>query len=389
MRGTQDGYKVHATRGLGSYMRQLGERLPDHIGNSELLYIYQNNLPLDHRLLNKPVKTLKVSKGLPVPFFNEMVRTQFTLPFELSRVKPDIVHFLFQEDGLMFSPRNTIITVPDLIPFIMSEQYEPNRNLRLRLKNRLAMRIVKKAQKIIAISETTKRDLVNIWGIDENKIAVTYLAVDDNLSPITDNVKLSEAKSTYNLPDDYFLYIGGIDPRKNMPNLIKAFARAITQTNTNYSLVLAGDFSWQVELPALQVLIDSLKISDRILLTGFIKSEHINALYSSAKIFVFPSLYEGFGLPPLEAMKCGVPVIAGHNSSILEVCGDAAYFVDVSSIDDLAKAMVTLANNSELRAKLVGRGLVQASKFTWDNTARQTVRVYEDLLSEAKTPPQK
>lgn len=215
-----------------------------------------------------------------------------------------------------------------------------------------ALKEAQQAKKIIAVSESTKNDLINLYRVDPEKIKVIYSGVGD-FQPGT--------------PEKTILYFGTIEPRKNLIGLIKAF-RLIKKPGLK--LVLAGSMGWLYK----DILKEAAGDSD-IVFTGFVKEEDKSALYRSASLFVYPSFFEGFGFPPLEAMACGVPTIVSHNSSLPEVVGDAALMADPYNIDEMAWLMNEALNNVRLREELKKRGLAQAKKFSWEKCARETLSV--------------
>lgn len=223
-------------------------------------------------------------------------------------------------------------------------------------------RAKKYADRIIAVSESTKKDLID-YGIPEEKISVIYEAA----NPIFKPVDPCSVKAKYGLTEDYFLSVGTLEPRKNLKRLIEAFSALlpVRQAGHTSQLAIAGPIGWG----------GSLKTASNVKFLGFVPDEDLAGLYSGAKAFVYPSLYEGFGLPVLEALSCGCPVITSNLSSLPEVGGDAAIYVNPKSVTEITKAMMAIQKMS-----LSQKALVQAKKFSWEKTARDTLKLYQEVV---------
>ncbi len=228
-----------------------------------------------------------------------------------------------------------------------------------------------KADRIIAVSNSTKDDLVNLYGIDERKVKVIHSGVGEQFRVIKDKEKLNEIREKYRLPNKFILYFGTIEPRKNLIGLIKAFE---SLKDKEVKLVMAGANGWLYE--------DILKTAQRskrnqdIFFTGFVDERDKPGLYNLAQTFVYPSFFEGFGFPPLEAMACGISTVVSVNSSLPEVVGDAGIMVNPKNIDELSWAMDVSLNNSDLRNELIKKGLERAPGFSWQNCARETLSIF-------------
>lgn len=232
----------------------------------------------------------------------------------------------------------------------------------------------KKADKITAVSESTKNDLVDLYGIPESKIKVIYSGVGDEFKPIgKDSQKCGEIKQKYSLPDKFILYLGTLEPRKNVVSLIRAFEMLRSQVKggkyQDMKLVLAGPKGWLYN-EIFETAQNSIFSKD-IFFTGFIDSKDKAFIYNLSELFVYPSFFEGFGFPPLEAMACGVPVITSNNSSLPEIVADAGLTIDAYNYAELAFAIEEILRDSDLRKLLIARGLAQAKKFSWRECAEQ------------------
>lgn len=225
------------------------------------------------------------------------------------------------------------------------------------------------ADRIIAVSQSTKDDLVRLYGIKPSKVKVVYSGVGNQFKPI--NNQSDYIKNKYHLPDKFILYFGTIEPRKNLIGLIKAFELLKKKHDTK--LVIAGVKGWLYQ-DVFKVVNDSKQKKD-IFFTGFIEDQDKPYLYNLAELFVYPSFFEGFGFPPLEAMACGVPTITSSNSSLPEIVGQAGIMIDPYNIDELAWAMESVLTNNDLRKGLIKKGIERAKKFSWQKSAQQTLDV--------------
>jgi len=236
------------------------------------------------------------------------------------------------------------------------------------------------ADHMIADSEATKRDIIRFLGLPEEKITVVHLASDPNFKPVTDRAKIASVMKTYHIPGPYIVHIGTLNPRKNLEFLVRVFGR-IAAKFPDVSLVISGNKGWYYERIVVQA--EKLGLANRVILTGYVAEADAPVLLGGAEAMTFPSLYEGFGLPPLEAMASSVPVISSNASSLPEVIGDAGLLVSPTDEEGWASALTDVLQQSDLRAKLVERGLRQAKKFSWEKTARETVAVYQKVFGEA------
>jgi len=232
------------------------------------------------------------------------------------------------------------------------------------------------ADQIIAISNSTKQDLIRYFQVPEEKITVTHLAADECFQPLPfDKVQVFREK--YGLDFPFILYVGTLEPRKNLPTLIKAFYY-LKKKNIHHKLVIAGGKGWKYD-PIFQTISDLNLIKD-IHFTGYVPKEDLPLLYNAADAFVYPSLYEGFGLPPLEAMACGCPVITSNTSSLPEVVGDAGIMINPCDYDKLAEAIDNIISDTDLKIQFSKMGQVRAAQFSWNKCAEETLKIYNDLI---------
>lgn len=267
----------------------------------------------------------------------------------------------------------SVVTIHDLA-LLKIEGHAPKRRT-IYLRSMIGQS-VRRAGRVIAISGQTKRDIVELFDVDPAKIVVTPLGVPSHLKPLDPEAR-EAFRNENNLTRPTLLYVGTLEPRKNIPNLLRAFE--IVAANTDAELVLGGAEGWLTE--ELHQTLASMKARERVRLTGFIPEADLASWLSAADVFVFPSRYEGFGLPPLEAMACGTPVVSSTSSSLPEVLGDNALLADPDDVDGIAAAIERLLTDASLVADLRRRGIARAATFTWDTTARLTLETYRDSLS--------
>ena len=292
--------------------------------------------------------------------------------------KGNVKHMPSHEFAYLFKfvkLEKVIITVPHLIPYVVSG-FDSESSFFWRLN----VREMKKANRIITLSNFSKNEIVKHAGYPEAKIAVIYYGVDhERFKPAPRDEKLM---SEYKLPVDekLILYVGSEHPRKNVPTLIKAFSK-LKKVKEGVKLVKVGSAAWKNEREKLLRLIYELGLESEVLFLNYVPEEDLPKLYNAADLFVLPSLYEGFGVPLLEAMASGTPVVASNSSSIPEVVGDAGVMVDPNDVDGLAEAMYKVLTSSGLSQKMIQRGLRRAKLFTWEKAAEQTLEVYREVDS--------
>jgi glycosyltransferase involved in cell wall biosynthesis len=312
----------------------------------------------------------KVRSTLP---HTPLIRIPLTLSAELRKNPVDVLHVQFTAPP--FCPCPVVVSIHDLSFEHLPQAFNRRSRTQLRLTVRHSAR---RAARILSLSEHTRRDIMETYGIERERIEAIPLAAPKHFAPVEDNRELQRVRHTYGIDGDYILSVGSIQPRKNLARLIKAYAslRGHYSADKLPKLVLAGKCAWLYD-ETLRALEES-GIKNLIVLTGYVPESDLPALYTGALCFVYPSYFEGFGLPPLEAMKCGAPVVVGNRTSLPEVVGDAALTVDPFDIDAIAKAIKLLMDDSQLRAELSVKGQKRAAAFDWRETARRTLMVYEE-----------
>ncbi|HYP52293.1 MAG TPA: glycosyltransferase family 1 protein, partial [Pyrinomonadaceae bacterium] len=299
-----------------------------------------------------------------------LVRIPVTLVAELRRRPVDLVHV--QYTAPPFAPCPVVTTVHDLAFEHIPETFKRRSWMQLRLTVR---RTARAAAHVITVSEYSKRDIMATYGIPEERITVTPEAAAPHFRPAPP-AEVERVRRKYGVRGDYVLAVGSIQPRKNLARLVRAYSglRSRRSQDKLPQLVLVGKRAWLYGDTLRTV--ERSGLSDRTLFTGYVSEADLPALYTGALLFVYPSYFEGFGLPPLEAMACGTPVVAGDRTSLPEVVGDAGLLVDPFDESAIGAGLERLLDDSELRASLRVKGLERARLFDWRETARLTLAAY-------------
>jgi len=321
----------------------------------------------------------KVRSTLP---HTPLIRIPISLSAELRKRPVDVLHVQFTAPP--FCPCPVVVSIHDLSFEHLPETFKRRSRTQLRLTVRHSAR---RATRILSLSEHTRRDIIETYRIDAEKVSAIPLAAAEHFGPVNDNRELQRVRHNYGIAGDYILCVGSIQPRKNLARLIRAYAllRGNSSADKLPKLVLVGKCAWLYD-ETLRTL-EKAGVKDTVVVTGYVPESDLPALYSGALCFVYPSYFEGFGLPPLEAMKCGAPVIVGDRTSLPEVVGDAALSVDPFDIEAIAAAITRLVNNSTLRHELSVRGQERARMFSWQHTARETLKVYTEVAKAGAGVP--
>lgn len=326
--------------------------------------------------------SLRVSR---LPTVKPVVRIaweQFLQPWELAMGRVDLVHSMAYALPLV-CPARSVVTVHDLSFLLFPSAFNRANRLYLTASTRLAVR---RADAIIAVSKNSRRDLVRLVGARADRVAVVPNGVDPAFRPL-DPEALAHFRQERGLPQAYILFVGTLEPRKNLATLIRAYARlrqiarvSRSGATVPHRLVVVGGVGWRYQ--GILRLVEELGLRDEVVFAGFVPHEELPWWYGAADLFVFPSLYEGFGLPPLEAMACGTPVISSNAASLPEVVGDAGWLVSPTDVEELAEAMRRVILDPALREEMKARGLARASQYSWHRTAQETAQVYRRVLAD-------
>ncbi|MBU1045151.1 MAG: glycosyltransferase family 4 protein [Candidatus Omnitrophica bacterium] len=304
--------------------------------------------------------------------------SQCRIPLELIRVKPDLLHVPTGHKVPFNCPQHTVVTIHDLAFLKFPDYFKTSVKWRCEQFTRHA---VLKAEKIIAISESTKKDIIDYYKVDPKKVEVIYHGVEDDFKPGVSQEKIDLVCEKHGITLPFILFVGVLQPRKNISCLIRAF-KQVVEAGKDMQLVIAGGKGWMYD-----EILNTARLSgirERIIFTGYTPKSDVICLLNAAKVFVLPSLYEGFGLPILEAMACGVPVIASHVSSMPEIVQDAGILIDPDNQQKITQALLDILNNQNLAQILIAKGLKIAQSFTWEKTARKTLKLYESMLKNGK-----
>lgn len=358
--------------GIGTYTHNLIQQLNEIDEFNQYYLIHGESKDIQVYKTNEEIliKKYSFSKG------SRSIWRYFSTPLKLKSMKQlDIVHDTYEIGPLSFKmPFKRIITVHDLSPFLFPDTFSSSTVL---LHKILFSKTLRSVDKIITVSESSKYDLVTHFNVSEDKIKVIFNGVDTKFRPLTKDI-INEFLRTYNINFHFILYVGTLEPRKNLPTLLKAYHQ-LKKRNINHKLVIAGKKGWKYQ--EIFETIDKLNLKDDIIFTGYVPENYLPALYNAADVFVYPSIYEGFGLPPLEAMACGTPVITSNTSSLPEVVGNAGIMVDPNNIDMLATAMYEVLSDDSLMKEMAKKGLDRAKLFDWKGCAAETLKVYEEFSS--------
>jgi glycosyltransferase involved in cell wall biosynthesis len=297
------------------------------------------------------------------------------------REKIDLLHCPYWSNPV-WSPWPTVVTVHDVIQFVLPE-YAWRKISRLYFG--MVSVAARRAQAVITVSECSKRDIMKIIGLPAERIHVIGNAVDASFYPVRDAWQLANVRERYGIAPRFVLYFGGFDMRKNVPRIIEAYGRLPESLRREYQLVIAGRYQHLGHplYPDPRETVRRLGLDGSVIFTGQIREQDKAPLYSAASVYMFPSLYEGFGMTVLEAMACGTPVLTSNVSALPEVVGDAGALVDPYSADAISQQLAELLESQSTREELSRRGLERARHFTWPAVAEQTVRVYREIACAA------
>ncbi|MGE3276300.1 MAG: glycosyltransferase family 4 protein [Vicinamibacterales bacterium] len=304
------------------------------------------------------------------------IAEQIRVPLSLARERVQLVH----EPHYVLPPATrcrSVVTIHDCI-HLMFPQYLPFRSAHLYARASM-WAATRQADRVLTVSEASKRDILRFFDVAPEKISVIHNAIDPRFLEPPDEERMDRIRQRYQLDHPFVLYVGNIKPHKNVDRLIEAFSRARATGPDDLRLVIIGDEL--SKYPALRQAVHRHRLGKHVRFLGFQPFETLAAFYRLARVFVFPSLYEGFGLPPLEAMASGTPVVTSNVSSLPEIAGDAALLVDPTDAEPIADAIVRAATDEALRADLVSRGLARARQFSWETAARQVHATYGEVLA--------
>jgi glycosyltransferase involved in cell wall biosynthesis len=365
---------VHRRAGLGRYAESLAQALSAvHPRRYALFFNRERGIQPLASLAHMPARTVALGykPWRMAIWLGQLARVGF------DRLVPDAEIFHATEHLLLpLRSAPTVLTVHDLIFRHLPTHHKPLNRWYLNLTMPLYCR---RANHIISVSEHTKRDLIAAYGLVPSKVTVVREAASSHFCPQSSEV-IASVRSRYGLPERYLLFVGTVEPRKNLGRLLSAFESAHAEGLAD-GLVIVGQRGWLYDDFFAQL--EKSPVRDRVILPGYVDDRDLPALYAGARVFAFPSVYEGFGLPVLEAMACGVPVAASNASSIPEIGGDAAMYFDPLDVRSMSDALFRLLRDSELQGELRSQGLARAASFSWERAAMETRAVYDAVLAGA------
>lgn len=367
MRVAIDARKLHDF-GIGTYIRNLVRHLARLDRESEYVLLVQaQDLGIGAEL-GRNFRT--VLESAP----NYSVSEQVRIPWVLRRERPDVFHA--PHYVLPFGVRcRSVVTIHDCI-HLMFPQYLPSR-MALTYARSAMGHAARRSSRILTVSEASKRDILRFFSVDPDKVEVVYNAIEERFWDRPDDGEVSRVRERYQLTSRFVLYVGNIKPHKNLVRLIEAFDQVRRRGFDDLKLLIIGDEI--SKLPALRRAVHSLKLHKDVRFLGYVRDDTLAVLYRLAAVFAFPSLYEGFGLPALEAMASGTPVVTSNVSSLPEVAGGAAVLVDPYDVGAIADGLASVLGNPALAADLSRRGLVRARDFSWERSVARTLDIYRQV----------
>ena len=362
-----EGYR---SAGISRYTYHLLRELPRAASDFEL-DVYSTAAQASQLFSNITLRTTRLPVHKPLA---RILWEQTLFAWNLFQKNYALLHSLAYVLPLL-NATPSVVTVYDLSFIIYPEYFRPFQRLYLRLGTHTA---IQRARRILTISESTKRDIVRLSQCDPAKIDVALPGVGSEFFQTLNATELEKFRRERGLPEHFILFLGTREPRKNIPSLLRAFALAKQKIKLPHSLVLAGGRGWMDE-PITRVIVENNLESD-VLFPGFVAEAELPYWFQAAECFVYPSQYEGFGMPPLEALASGTPVITSNVSSLPEAVGDAALLVDPKSSMEIADALVRVWTDKTLRQEMKARGVRHARQFTWTRTAQNTAQSYRLAL---------
>jgi glycosyltransferase involved in cell wall biosynthesis len=367
--------------GSGQYTRQLLKHLPQIAPQHE----YATIIPKRNSF-----EIIDVTSNFQLPISNfqrpasnlrKILFEQSIVPRAAAAYQADLLHVPYWAPPLRSSVP-IVVTIHDLIPLLLP-QYRGGPLVRM--YTGLVSAAARGAALILTDSDASRRDIVQHLHVPEARVRTVYLAADPRFTPPVETLDATALRKPYDLPEEYVLYLGGFDARKNIETLLQVYTWAQDTIGTDYPLVIAGPLPDRHDgfFHDPRVIAKQLEVDDVVRIIGAVAEEDKAALYQQARAFLYPSMYEGFGLPPLEALACGVPVIGSNAASIPEIVGDAGILVDPKDARAMAGALIAVVTEAQLHATLSERAIAQAARFSWEKCARETVAAYESVLRAA------
>lgn len=361
--------------GIGRAFENIINRM-SMLNNENEFILFRNKDNFEFSIYGQNIRDIVFNVSKKSPMMN-ILWHQFIYPLRLLKIKTDI-SYIPNVTLLIWKACPTVVVIHDLIEFNVPKKFS---RLRMFYRHVAVPQTVRRADYIITVSENSKKDIVKYCKVKPEKIKVVYNGVDKRFRPMNKNV-FSKVLQKYSMDSPYILYTGTIDhPGKNSISLVRAF-RKVADRHPNYKLVFVGKPGFGYDHVINEI--ESLKLKDRTLMLGYVPDDDLVGIYNGASAFAFLSLYEGFGLPLIEAMACGTPVIAANSSCLPEIVGEAGFIVEPYDVLKIAEYLETLIVNKSLRNEIIQKGFEQAEKFSWEKAAEETLEVFKAVYNERK-----
>lgn len=362
--------------GIGHYTLELLHAIDRQIENRDDISI---TLGVFYRRVNKlnifGFKNFKFRRSpFPLRITNVLKKRGLQIPYDVLFGKKIYLFPNYTSWPLLFS--RSVSIVYDLSFEFLPEYVEPGNQKFLSTQVRHS---VERSKKIITISTNSQREITEFYNLAKNNVPIIYPGIDQSVFYRRSSEEIKKVKARYGIHGKYILFVGNIEPRKNLKNLLLAYEKLPSEIRAEYTLLLVGARGW-LDKEIFQI-IHRLRMEDNVIQQPleYVKDSHRPALFSGAELFVYPSLYEGFGIPPVEAMACGTPVIASNNSSLPEAVGKAAKMINANSVSELKDAIEDTLTNKKSRQTMIEEGFKQADKYSWDREAKKLLAVLEEI----------
>jgi glycosyltransferase involved in cell wall biosynthesis len=352
--------------GIENYTKNLVENMISTISDEDELYLlFRGEVPYSLNGLNG-------FKPLICPFNSQILCEQIWIPLVYKKVKPDVIHFPAFPPSFLIREK-IIFTVHDATMWKFSNTTSVKNKLYMKPLSVLG---IKRAKKILTVSNSSVNDLTEVFPNNKNKIINTGISISPTIKAEGNINILNNIAQKYNLPNEFFLTVGSLEPRKNLIFLVKAYNQYIKKYSSNLKLVITGRSAWGTN--EITNFVKENNIEDKVIFTGYVPDEDLNSLYTLASYFVYPSIYEGFGLPVLEAMACGTPVIISNSSSLPEVADDAAVYFDPYDLNSLIQALTKVTAEKQLKYTRSQKSLERRKEFNWETISENIYKQYKD-----------
>jgi glycosyltransferase involved in cell wall biosynthesis len=364
--------------GVGQYSKSLVESASKQSEDLDFEIVRQWWL---HRMFKPPIQPNQHLKYRlvrwmpPIIYYQAFKRTGLVPPYDLVALREYDAFIFFNFISFPLRKKTPSLVVIYDLSFIYHPEFASPRNLAAMVK--FVPESIRSSSKVITISQNSKKEITDYYKVEPSKIEVINPAVDHNIFKRQSAARVAAIKTKYGIRKPYILSVCTLEPRKNLIGVLDAFSMLDEDIKEKYALVLVGGKGWLDD--ELQAKFNKLSKKYDLVKTGYVPDEDLPALYSGAQVFAYPSFYEGFGMPPLEAMACGTPVITSNNSSLPEVVGDAAISIDANDTKRLSKEIQRVLNDNILSGEMIKKGLVQAKKFDWDTSAIKLINLIEEV----------